>query len=388
MNLFKDVFYLHPDLLGWIPVAAALAMLLVGWNYRRKRRAHREFGKEHLLAETSMPLSGRRYLLRAIFAGLAAASIMVALAQPVIPNGTKTIARGTVSVIGVVDVSRSMAAFDYPGRVPLSVVARPLIDETGRPLDHSEQNARNQARVEEAGTRLEMARHILLDYMLATLDGNQLGIVSFAGKPFPQAFLTTDFTALRWVIDRGLTITSAPGEGSALAKALDLALIMFDADAPPTNDKLIVLFSDGGNDDDPAQLADFVKELRQRQIKLVVVGLGNLMPSKIAVNKLADDDDYARALRDSGKSWYEVDGEVIKTGMDIALLQGLANQARGEFIHLQSAEDFNLLKYVGKTSLQALPGRQDLFPWALGCGLIFLVLAFTVTQEWRLRRRT
>jgi hypothetical protein len=378
--MFHDVQFLNPSYLGYLPYVAAVVALMVAFNYWRKARVQRRFGDAGLLASTSRTLTRGRYMLRAVFSTAAVCFLLVALAQPVIPHGTKIIARGTLSIVTVVDVSRSMAAMDYDGKVPPSAVARPLIEMERMT------NRGDVATSEEAGTRLEMVRHVLMENVLPALQGNEVGVVSYAGQPFAQAFITNDHKALRWVIDHGLTVTSAPGEGSAMGKAIELGIAMFDADAAPDHEKLLVLFSDGGNDDDPAMLSGLIQELRKRQIKLVVVALGNVMPSKIPVSKLAADDDYAKSLKDAGTKFYEVDGQPIKTGMDIALLKTLASNAGGEFVHLQQSSDLNMAQYVGRNSLQKLPGRQELFPWALMAAILCTLLSFGVTHEWRRRR--
>lgn len=384
------MYFLNSQLLYFMPVAAILAGLLVFINWRRKQALHRAFGEWDLLSQTSKPLSGWRYIARSALAATTAALLLLALARPIVPNGDKTIAEGTVDVLAVVDVSRSMAALDYEGKVPPSAVAKRLIEpehlftNQGRPIPQKDKSAIDQ----DAGTRLEMVRHMLLDTVIKQLDGNQLGVVSYAGAAFPQAFLTRDAAALKWVVDRGLTISSAPGEGSGMAKALELALAMFDADSPADHERLLVLFSDGGNDDEPARLAEFASAARARGVKLVVVAMGNVMPSKIPVSKLAADDDAAIALRDNGKRWLETEGQIEKSGMNAALLQNLANQAGGTFIHLENASDLNLLDQVGKTSMARVPGTVELFPWALGGALVCLVLTFAATNKWPRRKQS
>lgn len=383
------MYFLNSQLLYFMPVAAILAGLLVFVNWKRKQALHRAFGDWDLLSQTSAPLPGSRYLTRAALAATTAVLLLLALARPIVPNGDQAIAEGTVDMLAVVDVSRSMAALDYEGKVPPSAVAKNLIEpehltnNQGIPIPKKQ-----QVKDEDAGTRLEMVRHMLLDTVIKQLDGNQLGVVSYAGAAFPQAFLTRDANALRWVVDRGLTISSAPGEGSGMAKALELALAMFDADSPPDHERLLVLFSDGGNDDEPARLAAFASAARARGIKLVVVAMGNVMPSKIPVSKLASDDEAAIALKDNGKRWLETEGQIEKSGMNAALLQNLANQAGGKFIHLENASDLNLLDQVGKTAMTRVPGTVELFPWALGGALVCLVLTFAATNQWRRRKQS
>ncbi len=391
------MYYLNPELAKFIPVAALVVPLLVWLNYRRKKALQEEFGNRTLLSGTSKPLSRARYIVRGLATTAAACLIIAALCRPILNRGEKTIAEGTVDVIAVVDVSRSMAAMDYDGKVPQSAVAKRTIEVPRklnrtvlRGLEPEDEPAPAPAPqqpqgAEDTGTRLEMVRHILQDYMVKTLDGNHLGLVSYAGESFPQAFLTKDTRALNWIIDRGLTISSAPGEGSAMGKALHLSLAMFDADSPADHERLLILFSDGGNDDKPEVLIDFARQAKVRGIKVIVVAMGNVMPSKIPVSKLAPDDDVAIALKANGKRWLETEGQVEKSGMNASLLQALANQAGGQFIHLQNMSDLNLLDHVGKKATAKSVGSVELFPWLIGLALICLTLSITVTHQWRRR---
>lgn len=367
------MYYLNPHLLYLAPAAALVCALLIFANYKRKVKVHDAFARPDLRASISNPLSKWRYLARGVFATLACAFLALALCRPIVEDGTRTIAQGAVDVIAVVDVSRSMAAMDYEGKVPQSAVARRLIDDGG-----------HLNKVEDTGTRLEMVRHIMLDHMLPTLDSNQLGIVSYAGDAFPQAFLTRDTAALHWVVDRGLTISSAPGEGSDIGKALELAVAMFDADSPYSRERVLVLFSDGGNTTkEQEKFEQFFKDAKSRKIEIIVVATGNVMPSKIPVSKLAIDDDYARGLLDNGKRWYEVKGEVERTGCDLSFLQSLANKAGAQFIHLQDAKNLDMLKLVGKSSMVQVAGTQELFPLALALAFVMLLLAHLSTHDLR-----
>ena len=149
------MYYLNPQLLHLIPVFGLCAFVLVLLNYWRKVTLHRQFGDLSLLAETSKPLTKARYVARALFAGLTAAALVLALARPVIPNGSKMIAQGSLDVVTMVDVSRSMAAMDYEGLVPLSAVAKPLVEQDSmrQRIGESPQQSLGG---DEPGTRLEI----------------------------------------------------------------------------------------------------------------------------------------------------------------------------------------------------------------------------------------
>jgi Ca-activated chloride channel family protein len=111
------------------------------------------------------------------------------MARPVLLGNFGEIRKGTLDVIAVLDVSKSMRAEDCGLR----------------------------------GSRLEMAKTALLQ-SLPDLAGNRLGLVTFAGKSFPQAELTDDLDALEFVLKNWVTVDSAPSQGSNIGMALSEAI--------------------------------------------------------------------------------------------------------------------------------------------------------------------
>src|SRR5207237_1620540 len=112
---------------------------------------------------------------------LGLSALILALARPSIENGHSEFPVGSVDVIAVVDVSRSMAAQDYKGKV--------------------------SGHYYSGGTRLDMARYLIVNDVVPSLKMNRLGVVSYSGEAFPQAFLSDDMPALGWVLKRALPVS-------------------------------------------------------------------------------------------------------------------------------------------------------------------------------------
>lgn len=368
------MYFLQPQLLWLLAVLPLLAAALVWLAWILKEMVTNAYGDRRLLETLSRPLSGRRFVIKACLAAGGAALLAVALARPAVTDGHAKIQKGTLDVVAVVDVSRSMAAQDYKDKLP------PLVEPAGKstPADPAKPKR-------TGGTRLDMARHLIRTNLVNSLQGNQLGVVSYSGEAFPQAFLTGDGPALNWVLDRALTISSAPGEGSAMVKALELALLLFEVDSPKDHDRLIVLFSDGGCTDDQLKLAKLAEKCREMKITVVVVGLGKATPSPIPVSELAENDEYARGLFHNGKQFYEVDGEVEKTALDANLLQSFARAAGGKFVFLTNPADFNVVDHAGGRQYIDTAGVRELFDYPLaGAFLCLTLLGLSVTE---LRKR-
>lgn len=368
------MYFLQPRTLWWLAVLPPAAAALVWLAWFLKERFLTAYGDRRLIDKNSRPLSKWRFLTKALLAAGGAALLVVALAHPAITDGHAKIQKGTLDVVAVVDVSRSMAAQDYKDKLP-------------PPGEPEKKPARNDPAKPKrsGGTRLDMARHLIHTNLVNSLQGNQLGVVSYAGEAFPQAFLTGDGPALNWVLDRALTVSSAPGEGSALVKALELALLLFEVDSPADHDRLIVLFSDGGCTDDQAKLAEVAAKCREKKIRIVIVGLGKASPSPIPVSELAEDDEVARGLFHNGKQFYEADGEVEKTALDANLLQGLARASGGTFIFLTDANDFKLIDHAGGRQYIDAAGARELFEYPLVAALLCLLLLVASVTEWRKR---
>jgi Ca-activated chloride channel family protein len=326
--------------------------------YARKQRFIESYGERRLTQSNSHTITRLASWVRAGAVALGAACLIIALARPAIESGRVEFPQGTTDVIVLVDVSRSMAALDYKGKMP-----------QGSRFDH--------------GTRLDMARHLIREDVVPALGANRLGIVTYAGDPFPMAFLTQDVSAVDWVQLRAATISSAPGEGSALAKAFDLSFRMFDLDSDSSHRKVIILFSDGGNDDGLDELSAVISQLQSRGIELVVVGLGKTTPSPIPVSELAERDRWDF----EGKEFYEDKGEVATSQLDENVLRLMANRAGGRYVRVNQSSDFSFASLAQRLEMQYQPGRQELFTYPLMLSALLFGIAWFLGDEVLLRRR-
>ncbi len=329
------------------PCGAALVWLA----WRRKQALQSFYGEEQLVARYSKPARKETYQFKALWVFLALAAFIVALARPSFESGKTEFPVGSADVIAVVDVSRSMAAQDYKGKV--------------------------SGYYYKGGTRLDMARYLLINEVIPALKANHLGVVSYSGEAFPQAFLTDDMPALQWVLKRALTVSSAPGEGSHLIKAFDLAFRLYEVDSNPGRKRIIVLFSDGGNDDGPDGLGVVASECRKQGIELIVVGLGNTTPSAIPVSQLSP----AEQEQFAGKEWYEVDGEVVRSALDENTLRYLANTSGGRYVRVDSPSDFQFGSLISSVEVKYKKGEQEIFVYPLLLALLFLVAAVVTPLE-------
>jgi len=343
--------FLNPQALWLLAVLPPLGALAVWFAFKRKDQFIKDFGEARLVNRNSRPLEASRYLLKGISVLIASIALIVAVARPAFEKGYTEIPVGTVDVIAIVDVSRSMAVQDYKG----------TLNETGY----------------TGGTRLDMSRYLILNDVVPSLKYNRLGVVSYAGEANPQAFLSDDLPALKWVLQRALTIASAPGEGSELGKAFNLAFELFDLDSDNDHRKVIVLFSDGGNDAGLDALNDIVKQLRERNIELVIAGVGKTTPSAIPVSQLPEQDRWQ--FRD--QEWYQVDGEVAMSALEENTLLWLKNATGGRYVRVVKSSDFHIGNLLGRIEVKRKKGEQEVFFYPLMAALIFFGIAVFAPRE-------
>lgn len=339
----------------WCLAMVPLVLLFVWLAFWRRNQFRGEFADQNLIEPISQKTGAKRFIARAIFIALGLSMVVLALARPVIDNGRTEIPQGTTDMVLMVDVSRSMAAVDYKGKIPSG------------PFDH--------------GTRLDMARYLVEKQVLPVLGANRMGIVTYAGKAFPLGFLTQDTSALNWVQVRAMSISSAPGDGSALVQSFKMAFAMFDLDSNDKRHKIIVLFSDGGNDDGIDELRAVTRELMDRKIQLIVVALGKTTPSPIPYAELpATDRRYA-----NGKEFFEENGEIAQTRLDENALKLLANGTGGTYIHVVNGNEFSMEALSRRLDVIYEKGQEELFFWPLVIGLVLLVIGWFALDEPRPR---
>ena len=346
------MYFHNPEAFWLLAIVLPLGTLFTLLTYWRRRQLRQAWGDDNLLGKQSSPLNIWLYAARTALVCAGLTAVVVALARPAEEKGRSEFPQGTTDLVVLTDVSRSMAALDYKGKIP---------------ADSPFKN----------GTRLDMARYLMMKEVIPALGANRFGIVTYAGDAFPLAFLTMDVPAVDWVSRRAMTINSAPGNGSAMVKAFYMAMALFELDSDKDHRKIIVLFSDGGNDDGLDELSAVCKELNKRGIELVVVGVGRPVPSAIPIAELPPSD----RQQFYNKEFYELNGEVVTTQLDENALRILANRSGGRYVRVNNAGDFSFDNLAQRLELKYRPGRKELFFYPLLLGLVLLTAGWFCTSQ-------
>jgi Ca-activated chloride channel family protein len=320
------ITFLYPQAFWGLGILFVLFGIL--WiGYIRRRSLLSAFGQEDLIRQTSrFPQNWQQWIQGGLLVGILIVLIL-ALARPIWPGTFIKLKEGSLDVITVLDVSRSMAAEDYGDRV----------------------------------SRLQKAKEMILS-LLPDLTGNRMGLVLFARESFVQANLTDDLIALKFVLQNWVKIESAPGGGSNLMMALSDALNLFTED---TRNRLILLFSDGGDTVSSVDLLPILEKLSAKNVKVITVGLGNFQDSKIPVY----------GTNGKFEDWYRVSNELALTHLTEAPLKEIASKTSGKYVRVVSGKELQGLlkdiKWIGETTTVH---EKELFQIPLGLALLLLIL--------------
>jgi len=309
----------------WTMLGLPFVVGAVLWGWYRREAILREFGRMNLLIQFSRFPLGCKPVYHVLPAALCFGLLVFSMARPIFHGHSKEIPKGSLDVIAVLDVSKSMGAEDCgPG-----------------------------------GSRFETAKATLLQ-SLPDLAGNRLGLVTFAGKSFPQAELTDDLEALTFVVKNWVTLDSAPSQGSNIGMALSEAIGLFEENK---RKRVILFFSDGGHVR-PENLDGIFTEIAVKGITIVSVGVGSKEGTKIPV--------YGEGRI---KEWFKMDGIEVETRLNEDLLREISLGTGGKYIHLMSAKKLTrALRAPFVMGKKTVSGGREIFqlPLGLAIGLFFL----------------
>jgi Ca-activated chloride channel family protein len=318
----QKMLYFDQPAACWLLLLVPGLLFLIHVGTQRKAIFLRSFGDQTLLQQTAsrFPALQQRWLLTTLML-LPFLGTILALADPRLPYGIQHLRTGTLDVIMVFDVSKSMAAEDYGMR-----------------------------------SRLEQAQQVA-DHLLPQLRGNRVGFVTFAGTSFRQAELTDDLSALAFILQHWIKVDAIQVGGSDITQAIETALALFPNAAD--REQIMLLFSDGGTGE--GNFHTVLQHARQRGIRIITLGFGHLKPVKIP--------QYDAQHTFTG--YMQVQGRPILTQINAAPLQQIAAATEGLYLHLNRGDEAHHLLTQQAVVGEALERDEiKLFQLFLGIGLL------------------
>jgi Ca-activated chloride channel family protein len=222
-----------------------------------------------------------------------------------------------------------------------------------------------------APNRLERAKAELTD-LLSYLDGDQVGLIAFAGRAAVLCPLTPDFGFFKLILD-GTGPHSVGRGGTRLEEPIRKALDGFRTESDLS--RVLVLITDG--EDHESHPLDAAKAATERGVKILAIGFGDEAGSEVFVT---DPQTGARTqVRDA-------DGRPVITRLDGDTLREMALATDGAYIpagtgalDLKSIYEAHIAPLVrGQLDDRGHAVRRDAFQWAVLAGLAFLVASIIV----------
>lgn len=286
--------FAHPEMLWLLLVVVAMVGLYVVMYFIQLRKL-REFGNEELVASLMPNVSKVRPHVKFGLVALALAILALALAQPQMGTKKETIKTSGVEAMFVLDVSNSMRATDV------------------------------------APTRLDNAK-MLLSKLIDNMPDDKVGLIIFAGDAFMQMPITADNVSAKMFMNT-ISPGSVPVPGTAIGKAMELAIRSF---GEPTTDvgRTIIVLTDGENHEDDA--VEAAEEARANGITVNVVGFGSPKGAPIPVPG-------------SNDHWRDAQGNVVVTRLNEEMCKQVAKAGDGIYVRAGNSN----------TALRALNGQIE-----------------------------
>lgn len=222
-------------------------------------------------------------------------------------------------------------------------------------------------------SRLEKAKFEVSN-LIQKLRGDRIGLIVFAGEPFVQFPLTTDYSAASLFLSAANTST-IPDQGTAIAAAIELATKSFNYSSK--TEKAIVIFTDG--EDHEGNLQQAIDDAKGKNIRIYTIGLGSTDGVPIPV--------YNQQGQQAGFKKDE-SGNVVLTKLDASALQEIASESGGQYYQAANGRDeldmiYSNLSKLKKTEFgeKQVTDYEDRFYYFLAPAIILLLLEFFMSER-------
>ncbi len=296
----------------------------------RKQRVRllKKYGELNIISRLFPDVSGYKPAIKFSILMVGLAILIFGVANPQIGSRLAEIKREGVDVVICLDVSNSMKAEDVKPN------------------------------------RLERAKQ-MVSRLVDKLMGDRVGIIVFAGEPYIQLPMTTDYSAAKLFL--GFIDTDLiPVQGTAIGSAIELALEKFKVE--DNKRKAMIIITDGENHEDDALKA--ATDAAANGYVVHTIGMGTLAGGPIPV--------YNNGMK--AGLMKDQDGSVVTTKMDPQMLQQVASAGGGQFT-LAGDSDPDLSKIVEKIAKmdkkeyesKLFSDYEDRFQFFIGAALLFLI---------------
>ena len=319
----------HKNILWLLLVIPPALAFFFWWRDRARQKLLAQFIEARLLSSLTIGISPTRRKIRFTLLILAVAFLIIALARLQYGFDLQEVEQRGLDIVVAVDTSKSMLTTDI------------------------------------APNRLERAKLAALELMQRA-GTDRMGLVAFAGDAFLECPLTIDNTAFQQSVQT-LDVNSIPEGGTAIAAAINIAMTAFkEAD----HYKVLVLLTDGEDNDSEAGALEAAKNAAKEGLKIFTIGIGTAAGDLIRVTDATGNSDYVR----------DPDGNVVKSHLNEALLQQIAGPTGGFYLPLRGADTVDTLYDRGLAPLPKSEGKgmtirryHEQYQWPLAVAILLLL---------------
>jgi Ca-activated chloride channel family protein len=222
-------------------------------------------------------------------------------------------------------------------------------------------------------SRLEKAK-LEISNLIQKLRGDRIGLIVFAGEPFVQFPLTSDYSAANLFLSAA-DCGTVPEQGTAIAAAINLATKSFDYSSK--TERVIVIFTDG--EDHEGNIEDAIEEAKKNSIRIYAIGLGS--PEGAPIPVYNDQGQQIGFKKDK-------DGNIVISKLDETALEKIASGTGGQYFRGMNGRDelgmiYEDLSKIQKSELgeKRITDYEDRFYYFLVPALILLIADFFVTDQ-------
>ena len=325
------MIFLKPEYLYLMLIPLLVLIILIATN---KSTLDRYYSKEVLkrlkISDGSIGQKGRN-----IFLFLALILMTIALARPVIPKGEVNVKSSTTDILLAIDVSKSMLADDmYPNR-------------------------------------LEFAKKRAIEFM-RSFNSARFGVVAFSNVGFLVSPLSEDIPTVEYLV-KNLNTDSLNQKGTDLMTPLQLANKFLKNE----KEKVLVIFSDGGDSKDFSKEIAYAKE---HNIKVYVYAVGTKRGSTI---------------KENGVVLTDKKGDIVITRLNEAIKE-LALKSGGAYIvgdytgkSIKALEEAIKQKiYETNKREKKIKTYRELFYYPLWAAVLFMLFGFSSIPRRKLKKVT
>jgi len=208
---------------------------------------------------------------------------------------------------------------------------------------------------------------------LRKLQGDRIGIVSFAGAGFIQSPLTLDYDAFL-LFANSIKVGYIPDAGTSLSEAIETAIRSF----PDTKKKhqVGVLLSDGEHQEGDVEAS--IQAAKDAHVRIYTIGFGT--PEGAPIPLRSEEGKSSGFKKDRS-------GEIVITKLNISLLQKIAEETGGLYLPSTPAEReidwiYEHMQDLDKAEFKQrmITERDDQFQLFLGIALALLILEMLIGE--------